>query len=553
MRHLIVIASALILVSCTRENLPGQALGEADGVPLYKMTVERLPDLPKPRGGQHTMLLGDELTVLGGITDGFVLEPTICYLKDGAWHQVPMKYPHYYGFTTLLQDGCVMLGGGCSENFGIGQSWGVETYNPSTHTCKAVGIMDRKRAGASAGVLQDGRVVISGNWYADDAVELYGPGEGFSFVKGPATQRAYPYILPVSSDNALIFSTKAPYGERAAGLVDQLDGEPFEEPLLKEWNILPYMVNPTSADDLRTGEYSYLLPASRQEDGQAGILRLTDGHFSLLETEHPVPMTLPDDDPLVWMHSLQVDRASRCAWMYALSGNGRFVAARIGYDPIFEGGKATLEMFLADKPGGGSFFDSVPLVLDGERIVLVGGVLSGVRNDSNFEATAEVWLFHTTAPAKDASLWWWILSIAGLAAALAAIWAFQRKRRNEKEVEDPAKLERNDLQTRITELVEEKQLFLIKDLKITDIARELGTNATYISACINGQMGISFPEFISRYRVEYALKLMQEHPEISSVEVWEASGFNNEKTFFRRFRLQTGLTPAEWKKQHLTK
>lgn len=554
MRHLILIASALILVSCTRENLPGQALGEVDGVPLYKMTVERLPDLPKPRGGQHTMLLGDELTVLGGITDGFVLEPTIAYLRDGAWHQVPMKYPHYFGFTTLLQDGSVMLGGGCSENFGIGQSWGAETYNPSTHTCKAVGIMSRKRAGASASVLSDGRVVISGNWYADDAIGLYEPGDGFSYVKEPATQRDYPYILPVSSDNALIFSTEAPYGERAAGLVDQLDGEPFTEPLLKEWNILPYMVNPTSADDLRTGEYSYLLPASRQEDGQAGILRLTDGHFSLLETERPLPIALPDDDPLVWMHSLQVDRASRSAWMYALSGNGRFVAARIGYDPIFEGGKATLEMFLADKPGGVSFFKNTPRLLEGGRIVLAGGVLSGARDDSNFETTGEVWLFHTVAPVKKAVPLWWILPVL-LLAAFAGGWAVTRVRKRPlpEEVPGPAKMEKNDLQTRITDLVEEKQLFLIKDLKITDIARELGTNATYISACINGQMGISFPEFISRYRVDYALKLMQEHPEMSSVEVWDASGFNNEKTFFRRFRLQTGLTPAEWKKQNLTK
>ena len=554
MRPLSIIASVLLLASCAKEGPQGQALGEADGVPLYKMTVERLPDLPKPRGGQHTMLLGDELTVLGGITDGFVLEPTIAYLRDGAWHQVPMKYPHHYGFTTLLQDGSVMLGGGCSENFGIGQSWGVETYNPSTHTCKAVGIMDRKRAGASASVLSDGRVVISGNWYAEDAIEIYEPGKGFSFVKEPAVQRAYPQILPISPDNALIFSSEDTYSILMQDLVDQLSGDPFTEPLLKEWNILPYMVNPTSADDLRTGEYSYLLPASRQEDGQAGILRLTDGHFSLLETEHPLPMILPGGEPLVWMHSLQVDRASRCAWMYALSGNGRFVAARIGYDPIFEGGKATLEMFLADKPGGGSFFNNTPRLLEGGRIVLAGGVLSGVRNDSNFEATAEVWLFHTVAPVKKAASLWWILPVL-LLAAFAGGWAVTRGRKRPlpEDVTDPAKMEKNDLQTRITDLVEEKQLFLIKDLKISDIARELGTNATYISACINGQMGISFPEFISRYRVDYALKLMQEHPEMSSVEVWEASGFNNEKTFFRRFRLQTGMTPAEWKKQNLTK
>lgn len=553
MKYLGAIVSALILASCTPEATPGQALGEADGVPLYKMTVERLPDLPKPRGRQHTMLLGDELTVLGGITDGFVLEPTICYLRDGAWHQVPMKYPHYYGFTTLLQDGSVMLGGGCSENFGIGQSWGVEIYNPSTHTTKAVGIMDRKRAGTSASVLSDGRVIISGNWYAEDAIEIYEPGEGFSFVKEPAVQRAYPHILPISPENAIIFSSEDTHGNFMQDLVDQLSGDPFTEPLLKEWNILPYMVNPTSADDLRTGEYAYLLPASRQEDGQAGIIRISDGRFSLLETERPLPMALPGGEPLVWMHSLQVDRASRSAWMYALSGKGRFVAARIGYDPIFEGGKATLEMFLADKPGGGSFFNNTPRLLEGGRIVLAGGVLSGARDNSNFEAAAEVWLFHTAAPAKDASLWWWILPVL-LLAAIAGGWAvFRRGKRPEQDVSDPAKQEKNDLQTRITDLVEEKQLFLIKDLKITDIARELGTNATYISACINGQMGISFPEFISRYRVEYALKLMQEHPEMSSVEVWEASGFNNEKTFFRRFRSQTGMTPAEWKKQNLTK
>ena len=554
MKYLGIIVSALILVSCIQETSPGQALGEVDGVPLYKMTVERLPDLPKPRGGQHTMLLGDELTILGGITDGFVLEPTIAYLRDGAWHQVPMKYPHYYGLTTLLQDGSVMLGGGCSENFGIGQSWGVETYNPSTHTCKAVGIMDRKRAGVSASVLQDGRVVISGNWYADDAIGLYEPGDGFSFVKEPAVQRAYPHILPISLDNALIFSSEDTHGNFMQDLVDQLSGEPFTEPLLKEWNIQPSMVNPTSADDLRTGEYAYLLPASRQEDGQAGILRLTDGHFSLLETERPLPIALPDDDPIVWMHSLQVDRASRSAWMYAFSGNGRFVAARIGYDPIFEGGKATLEVFLADKPGGGSFFKNTPRLLEGGRIVLAGGVLSGARDDSNFETTGEVWLFHTVAPVKKAVPLWWILPIL-LLAAFAGGWAVTcvRKRPLPEDVPDPAKMEKYDLQTRITDLVEEKQLFLIKDLKITDIARELGTNVTYISACINGQMGISFPEFISRYRVEYALKLMQEHPEMSSVEVWDASGFNNEKTFFRRFRLQTGMTPAEWKKQHLTK
>ena len=541
-------ALAVLLTSCTERSAELRPLGAVDGVPLRSMSVERLPDLPKPRGGHHTMLLGEELTVLGGITDGFVLEPTIAYLKDGTWQEVPMKYPHYYGFTTLLPDGNVMLGGGCSENFGIGQSWGVETYNPATHACKAVGIMDRKRAGASASALPDGRVVVAGNWYADDAIEQYEPGEAFSYVKEPAIQRVYPFILPVSPDNALILSAEGPYGERASGCIDQLDGEPFTEPLLDEWDIQPHPVNPTSADDLRIGEYSYLLPAVRREDGQAGILRLSERRFILLETDHPLPMALPDGEALVWEGNLQVDRASRSAWMYAIGDKGHFAAARIAYDPIFEGNKATLELYLADKPGGGSFFNSAARLLDGGRIVLAGGVSFDKVKDNNFEATGEVWLFHTTAPAKGSFPWWILLVI--LPACAFGCWGLFRILRSpaapQPPVEDiPGK---NDLLTRITSLIEGRKLYLVKDLKISDIARELGTNATYISACINGQLGLSFPELIARYRVEYAQELMRKNPEMPSVEVWEESGFNNEKTFFRCFRAQAGMTPAEWKK-----
>ena len=542
-----IVAVMLLLASCSQQDGGQRVLGEVDGVPFVEMRAERLPDLLKPRGGQHTMLLGDELTVLGGITDGFVLEPTIAYLRDGAWHQVAMKYPHHYGFTTLLQDGSVMLGGGCSENFGIGQSWGVETYNPSTHTCKAVGIMDRKRAGVSASVLQDGRVIISGNWYAEDAIEIYEPGDGFSFVKEPAVQRAYPHILPISPENALIFSSEDTHGNVMQDLVDQLSGEPFTEPLLKEWNIQPYMVNPTSADDLRTGEYAYLLPASRQEDGQAGILRLTDGHFSLLETERPLPMALPGDDPLVWMYSLQVDRASRCAWMYALSGNGRFVAAKIGYDPIFEGGKATLEMFLADKPGGGSFFNNTPRLLEGGRIVLAGGV----RNDSHFEATAEVWMFYTKPVSAAKRVPWWLLPVCLLVIVAALAFVILRRRRQAAPVSSPEEAEnklRADMMSQILQLIEDEELFKRKDLRMEDIARGLATNRTYISLLLNNFSGTSFTDLVNGYRIRYAQQLMRENPGMHLDDVADASGFSSRTAFFRNFKAQTGLAPMEWLK-----
>ena len=109
-----IVAVMLLLAACSPQEGGQRIIGEVDGVQFVEMRAERLPELPKARGGHHTMLLGDELTVFGGITDGYVLEPTIAYLKNGVWHEVPMNYPHYYGFTTLLPDGKVKRSRPCS-------------------------------------------------------------------------------------------------------------------------------------------------------------------------------------------------------------------------------------------------------------------------------------------------------------------------------------------------------------------------------------------------------------------------------------------------------
>ena len=106
--------------------------------------AERLPDLPEPLSTPYAMVLNGELTLFVGHLDGFVLSQSAWYLRGGSWHKVPMKYPHDHGFCTLLPDG---------------------------------------------------RVLVSGNWYAPDAMEIYEPGKGFSFLKDVTVQCNIPYIL----------------------------------------------------------------------------------------------------------------------------------------------------------------------------------------------------------------------------------------------------------------------------------------------------------------------------------------------------------------------
>ncbi len=95
--------------------------------------------------------------------------------------------------------------------------------------------------------------------------------------------------------------------------------------------------------------------------------------------------------------------------------------------------------------------------------------------------------------------------------------------------------------------MDNERLYLNSNLKMADIASRLSTNASYVSACINQQRGCSFIQFINNYRVEYAKQLLRQHPNKKISEVWAASGFANETSFFRTFKALTGMTPNEWR------
>ena len=108
---------------------------------FHKMSFEQLPSLNTPRGVGQPLLLNDEVTVFGGHTTGYKPEETAEYYRGGAWHSVPMTYPHDGGAITRMQDGKVFLSGGNEEAFGIGQSWGAEIYDPQTHCFAPAGIL----------------------------------------------------------------------------------------------------------------------------------------------------------------------------------------------------------------------------------------------------------------------------------------------------------------------------------------------------------------------------------------------------------------------------
>lgn len=89
----------------------------------------------------------------------------------------------------------------------------------------------------------------------------------------------------------------------------------------------------------------------------------------------------------------------------------------------------------------------------------------------------------------------------------------------------------------------EGNLFLTPNLKVSDLAQELGTNSRYIQQALNEGMGMSFAEFINRYRVDYAEALIKSNPSICISDVYLQSGFSSQSAFYRNFRLYKNYSP----------
>ena len=89
---------------------------------------------------------------------------------------------------------------------------------------------------------------------------------------------------------------------------------------------------------------------------------------------------------------------------------------------------------------------------------------------------------------------------------------------------------------RIIALVENDKIYLQPDLKLDDLAQMMHTNRTYIYQAVNQQMGISFNEFINRYRIAHAKRLMASDPTLSINDVALHSGFASLSSFYRNMK-----------------
>lgn len=106
-----------------------------------------------------------------------------------------------------------------------------------------------------------------------------------------------------------------------------------------------------------------------------------------------------------------------------------------------------------------------------------------------------------------------------------------------------------DLNQKLIKSLEDEKIFLNVDLNIRKAAKLMGTNEKYLSNTINKIHNQSFSNFINKYRIEYAKKILleEEYKNHTIESIGNISGFNSKSNFNSSFKNITGYTPTEFR------
>lgn len=102
---------------------------------------------------------------------------------------------------------------------------------------------------------------------------------------------------------------------------------------------------------------------------------------------------------------------------------------------------------------------------------------------------------------------------------------------------------------RLEECMTKEKAFLNPHLTLSELARRVGTNRTYLSNYLNNELKVSFFDYVNAYRLEHLHNLLLTTNYTLEV-LAECSGFRSLSTLRRRFALRYGCPIFIYRRDH---
>ena len=111
----------------------------------------------------------------------------------------------------------------------------------------------------------------------------------------------------------------------------------------------------------------------------------------------------------------------------------------------------------------------------------------------------------------------------------------------------------DELQEKIMKIVVMEKKYRDKDYSAKRLAEDIGTNTPYISAVVNTRFHCNFTSFVNKYRIDDAMSILvdKRYQDLNVEEVGTMVGFSNRQSFYAAFFRFLGITPRDYRMQHL--
>ena len=111
----------------------------------------------------------------------------------------------------------------------------------------------------------------------------------------------------------------------------------------------------------------------------------------------------------------------------------------------------------------------------------------------------------------------------------------------------------DEMKEKILNIIVMQKKYKDKDYSAKKLADDLGTNTRYISAVVNVHFHMNYTSFVNKFRIEEAMAILvdRRYQNLNMEEVSDMVGFSNRQSFYASFFKLMGMTPRDYRLQHL--